>query len=166
MTPHKLFRRALAITVMSLAVLTASAQAKKASAAKPSTEAEFKALIERYYAAWNMLNTDAPAQFYAKDAGLVFYDITPLKYKGWEEYKAGVQKAFFDQMSSGKLVPNDDLQVVRRGNVAWTTLTFHLSAKLKSGAAMEIDARHTAIWEKRGGKWLVVHEHVSAPLPG
>jgi ketosteroid isomerase-like protein len=31
---------------------------------------------------------------------------------------------------------------------------------------MELDARHTAIWERRGGKWLVVHEHISVPLPG
>jgi ketosteroid isomerase-like protein len=31
---------------------------------------------------------------------------------------------------------------------------------------MEVDGRHTAIWEKRGAKWLIVHEHVSAPLPG
>ena len=45
-------------------------------------------------------------------------------------------------------------------------MTFHLSAKPKAGGDMEIDCRHTAIWEKRDGKWLIVHEHVSAPLPG
>jgi ketosteroid isomerase-like protein len=47
-----------------------------------------------------------------------------------------------------------------------TTVTFHLSAKPKAGGAMAIDCRHTAIWEKRGGKRLIVHEHLSAPLPG
>jgi len=36
---------------------------------------------------------------------------------------------------------------------------------LKIGTAMEIDCRHTAIWEKLRGKWLIVHEHVSAPIP-
>jgi ketosteroid isomerase-like protein len=30
---------------------------------------------------------------------------------------------------------------------------------------MEVDGRHTAIWEKHGGKWLIAHEHLSAPLP-
>jgi ketosteroid isomerase-like protein len=35
---------------------------------------------------------------------------------------------------------------------------------MKDGKAMDLDVRHTAIWEKRGGKWLIVHEHVSAPL--
>ena len=108
-----------------------------------------------------------PAKYYAKDADLIFYDIAPMKYNGWAEYKAGVMKAFFDTITSGKLTPNiNDLKVTRRGNVAWTTLTFHLSGKPKAGGSMELDARHTAIWEKRGGHWLIVHEHISVPLPG
>ena len=124
-----------------------------------------KKLVESYYAAWNTLDADNPASFYAKDAKLVFFDLTPLKYNGWAEYKEGVQKAFFDQISSGKLTPNDDLKITRRGDVAWMTLTFHLSFALKTGTAMEIDCRHTAIWEQLRGKWLIVHEHVSAPIP-
>jgi ketosteroid isomerase-like protein len=125
-----------------------------------------KKLIDQYYAAWNTLNTDNPSSFYAKDANLVFFDIIPFKYKGWAEYKKGVQKNFFDQISGGKLTPNDDLKIRRRGDVGWMTLTFHLSFTLKTGAPMEIDCRHSAIWENRRGKWLIVHEHISAPLPG
>lgn len=124
-----------------------------------------KELIDRYYAAWNTLNTENPSVFYAKDANLVFFDVIPFKYKGWAEYKKGVQKNFFDQISSGKLTPNDDLKITRRGDVAWMTLTFHLSLTLKTGAVMEMDCRHSAIWENRRGKWLIVHEHISAPLP-
>ncbi len=67
-------------------------------------------------------------------------------------------------MISGKLTPNDDLKVTRRGTIVWTNVTFHLSAKPKAGGAMELDCRHTAIWERRGGKGLIVHEHISAPL--
>jgi ketosteroid isomerase-like protein len=125
-----------------------------------------KKLIDRYYAAWNTLNTDSPASFYAKDANIVFFDVAPLKYNGWAEYKRGVQKSIFNQISAGKLTPNDDLKITRRGDVAWMTLTFHLSFILKAGHTMEMDCRHTAIWLKRRGKWLIVHEHISAPLPG
>lgn len=123
-----------------------------------------KKLVASYYEAWNTLNTDNPARFYAKDASMVFFDVAPLKYKGWAEYKRGVQKSIFDQTSAGKLTPNDDLKITRRGDVAWMTLTFHLSLAMKNGAAMELDCRHTAIWEKRRGKWLIVHEHVSTPI--
>jgi ketosteroid isomerase-like protein len=107
-----------------------------------------------------------PCIFLCQGCQHCFFDVAPLKYNGWAEYKRGVQKSIFDQISAGKLTPNDDLKITRRGDVAWMTLTFHLSLTMKTGAAMEIDCRHTAIWVKRRGKWLIVHEHVSAPLPG
>ena len=164
MKRSKLCKLILTTLAMLLVTLPATAFSKRA-AAKQAPEAEFKALIDRYYAAWSSMNTDNAAQFYAKDADLVFYDIAPLKYNNWAEYKEGVQKNFFDGATSAKLTPNSDLKVTRRGNVAWTVVTFHLSAKLKSGDSMELEARHTAIWENRSGKWLIVHEHISAPLP-
>ena len=154
------------VTLLSLSVAASvSAQTKKAPA-KTALEAEFKVMIDQYYTAWSTLDPDKAAKYYAKDADLIFYDVAPLKYNSWAEYKAGVIKAFTETMSSGKLTPMDDLKVTQRGNIVWTTVTFHLSAKPKAGGAMEVDCRHTAIWEKRGAKWLIVHEHVSAPLPG
>jgi ketosteroid isomerase-like protein len=146
-------------------VLTSAAQSTNRSGVKEFEEAEFKALIDRYYAAWSTLRTENPAPFYAKDANLVFFDFAPLQYKGWNEYQEGVKKNFFDKMSGGKVTPNNDLRVTRRGNIAWTTLTEHFSTTLKDGRTIEIEGRHTAIWEKRNSKWLIVHEHVSAPLP-
>lgn len=133
--------------------------------ANKNNDGEFKTLIERYFAAWSSLNPDNAAPLYAKNPDLVFYDIAPLKYTGWAEYDKGVRNVL-GGFESLKLTPNSDLKVTRRGNVAWTTVTFHLSAKQKGGGQMEMDGRHTAIWEKRGGKWLIVHEHFSAPLQG
>jgi len=154
----------VAISIGLLMAFIAVAQTRKASA---GLESEFKVLIDQYYAAWSTLNPDNAAKLYAKDADLVFYDIAPLKYNNWAEYKEGVKKAFTETMSSGKLTPKDDLKVTQRGSVVWTTVTFHLTAQPKAGgAALELDGRHTAIWEKRGGKWVIVHEHISAPLPG
>lgn len=166
MNINTLSKIVLTFGIVGLIAMCASAQAKRAPTPKTASEAEFKALLDQYYAAWSTLNPDNAARFYAKDADLVFYDLAPLKYKGWGEYKTGVIKAFTETMASGKLTPKDDLKVNQRGNVVWTTVTFHLSAQPKAGGAMELDCRHTAIWEKRGGKWLIVHEHLSAPLPG
>ncbi|HEX8089172.1 MAG TPA: nuclear transport factor 2 family protein [Blastocatellia bacterium] len=161
----KLFKRTLTTGAMLLIVLAGAAHTAGA-AAKQAPDAEFKSLIDRYYAAWSTLNVDNVDQFYAKDADLIFFDIAPLQYKGWAEYKEGVKKAFFAVITSGKLTPNNDLRVSRHGNAVLTVVTFHLSATPKAGGSMELDGRHTAIWEKRGGKWVIVHEHVSAPLPG
>jgi len=109
---------------------------------------------------------DNAAKYCATDAGLVFHDLDPMQYHGWAEYTAGVMKTFIDGMCRSRFVPNDNLKVTRRGTVAWTTVTFQISAKLKAGGSLELDGRHTAIWERRGEKWLIVHERLSSPLQG
>jgi uncharacterized protein (TIGR02246 family) len=150
----RLLIAALIITTLSL---PAFAQ-KKASD-------DFNDLIKRYYAAWNTLNPDNASFLYAQDADLVFFDIAPLKYSaGWREYRDNFKKNVAPGFSSLTLTPNHDVKITRRGNMALTTLTFHLSAKQKDGTALEFDARHTIVWEKRGGQWLIIHEHVSKPL--
>ena len=131
---------------------------------KPGGSAEFKTLIQHYWEAWSTLNPDNAAPMYAKEADAVFFDIAPLKYNGWEEYKVGV-KQIFASAASASFVPNDDLKVTRRGNIAWTSNTFRGTIHQKDGKTMELTGRHTAVWEKRGAHWIIVHEHVSAPLP-
>ena len=133
-------------------------------AAKSRDQAEFGALLDKFWTAWSTLDPDKAAPFYAKDAGLVFYDLAPLKFNGWEEYRAGVLKTFAD-FESLRVTRNDDLQVSRKGKLAWTTHTANVSIKTKGGATMELKARQTAIWERRGKEWLIVHEHISVPLP-
>jgi ketosteroid isomerase-like protein len=126
---------------------------------------DFNYLIKRYYSAWSTLNPDNASSLYAKDADLVFFDIAPLKYSGgWPEYSDNFKKNMAPGFSTLTLTPNNDVKVTRKGNIALTTLTFHLSAKQKDGTAVEFDGRHTIVWEKRGGQWLIIHEHVSKPL--
>ncbi len=127
---------------------------------------DFGAMIAKADAAWTTLKAENVSPFYAKDADLAFFDIAPLKYAGWPAYRDGAQKLFLDGAKSVKFVPNNDLKTTRRGNVAWSTRTVHLSAEMKEGKPLELDCRHTIIWENRGGKWLIVHEHFSTPLPG
>lgn len=147
-----------------LAVLLAPA-AGVIAADKPGDTGEFKTIVQHYWEAWGTLDPDKAASMYAKEADAVFYDLAPLKYTGWEEYKAGI-KQVFASAASATIVPNDDLKVTRRGNIAWTSNTFHGTIHQKDGKNTEVMGRHTAIWEKRGGHWIIVHEHISAPLPG
>jgi ketosteroid isomerase-like protein len=35
---------------------------------------------------------------------------------------------------------------------------------MKNGSKSEGDFRWTVIWETNGKEWLIVHEHISAPL--
>jgi ketosteroid isomerase-like protein len=149
---------ALAFTGALLTFVGARAQQKAAD------DATFRKLIDEYCAAWSTGNADSPARFYAKDDSLVFYDVTPFAYHGWKQYHDGVKNAFFDNMESGTLTAGKDLVVRRHGTIAWTTVSMHLSEKTKDGKDLETQIRYTGIWEKRPAGWLLVHEHLSAPL--
>jgi ketosteroid isomerase-like protein len=119
--------------------------------------------------AWEAQDPAKAAPFYSKKVNLTFFDFAPLKYTGWREYAEGVQKLFFDNMppnSSGIRLSND-FRLHRFGNGAVTTTTFHFWANMKDGTRIEKDGRHTAVWEKTGKKWLIVHDHWSFPFsPG
>lgn len=133
---------------------------------KATDEATFRKLIDDYCAAWSTGNADAPAKFYAKDNGLVFYDVAPFAYHSWKEYHEGVQKEFLEGASQIKLTAGKELKVTRRGMIAWTTVPMHLMEKSKDGKTTEMDLRYTGIWEKRGASWVLVHEHLSTPAAG
>jgi ketosteroid isomerase-like protein len=133
---------------------------------RASDDATFRHLIDGYCAAWSSGSAEAPSKFYAKDNGLVFYDLAPFSYHSWKEYHDGVQKELFANMASGSLTPGKDLRVTRRGTLAWTTVSMHFSEKTKDGKETETQVRYTGIWEKRGRTWLLVHEHLSTPLGG
>jgi ketosteroid isomerase-like protein len=131
---------------------------------RATDDATFRKLIDGYCAAWSSGNVTNAGKYYAKDDGLVFYDVTPFSYTGWKEYAVGVQKAIFDNAATASLTAGKPLKVTRHGNIAWTTVPMHLSEKTKDGRSVELEIRYTGIWEKRGKNWLLVHEHLSAPL--
>jgi ketosteroid isomerase-like protein len=131
---------------------------------KATDTANFRKLTDDYCAAWSSGKPDAAARFYAKEQGLVYYDIKPFSYHSWAEYREGVQKAFFDNITSGTLTAGKDLKVTRRGTIAWTTVPMHLTTKGTDGNTAEAEIRYTGIWEKRGPSWVLVHEHLSAPM--
>jgi ketosteroid isomerase-like protein len=133
---------------------------------RAAEDTAFRKLIDCYCEAWSTGTADAPAKFYAQDDGLVFYDVAPFAYHSWKEYHDGVQTAILDNAASIKLTAGKDMRVTRRGMIAWTTVPMHLAEKTKDGKTIELGLRHTGIWEKRGASWVLVHEHLSAPLAG
>jgi ketosteroid isomerase-like protein len=136
--------------------------AASAAWARQTATSNLKPQVLEYWKAWQS-GPDAAAALYAKDAGLVFYDLEPLKYTGWNEYKAGVGPNILAKFDNVKFTVNDDVKTTMHGSIAWTTATVKADGALKGGAPVHVVARHTAIWEKRNGNWLIVHEHVSVP---
>ena len=150
-----------------LVAVTASTQyATGAGRRLPAgADPEIRATLERLFSAWSDLDPAKAAPFYAKDPDLVFFDVAPMKYTGWAEYAAGVPTAFAPYRS-GKFTLNDDLRVYRHGPQAWATATWRGELTKKAGGIENVVGRYTAVLEKRGKHWLLLHEHMSVPLGG
>ena len=133
---------------------------------KATDDATFRKLIDGYCAAWSSGNPDNAAKYYAKDNDLIFYDLAPFSYKGWKEYSESTHDLFSGNVESLSLTADKDLKTVRHGNIAWTTVSMHAFAKMKNGSTLDTPVRYTGIWEKRGKGWVLVHEHLSAPIAG
>ena len=141
---------------ITLAILSATAADKG--------EQDVRTLVPKIVQAWESLDIGKVDPYYAADPDLAFFDIAPLKYANWAEYRTGVQKMFFEPNRSLKFALKDDLRVHRRGQLAWATFTFGADVVDKQGKSSHLDGRWTLILEQRKGGWKVVHEHVSVPL--
>jgi ketosteroid isomerase-like protein len=155
---------ALVVIALGLAWFGFLSKTQAVSPAPDTGDAEVRDTLQRLYTAWSDLDPAKAAPFYAKEADLVFFDIAPMKYTSWSEYASGVPDAFAPY-KSGKFTLNDDLRVHRQGSLAWATGTWRADLVKKAGGTEQMEGRYTAVLEKRGKEWLVVHEHMSVPPP-
>ena len=156
-------KRSLTISLCLLALtLSGFAQAKKStmkkSAAGPVPD---KALMQKIWDGWATLDPANVAKYYASGPH-VFFDIAPLKYNSWDEYQAGVKNVLAGYKSAKFTV--DDANVHSHGDLVWGTALVKEEMTTKAGKVEMGTFRWTMIWENQDGKWLIVHEHVSAPL--
>ena len=147
----------LAITVSAAGQITKPA-AKKSSA----VPAPDKAYLQKIWDGWATLDPANNAKFYATGPN-TFFDIAPLKYNSWEEYEKGV-KGVLAGYNSAHFTVNDDAAIHPHGDLVWATATITNEMTTKAGKVERSNFRWTVVFENQDGKWLIVHEHVSAPL--
>jgi Calcium/calmodulin dependent protein kinase II association domain len=141
-TENTMQKRWLTVFILLFALsLGAAAESHKVTKKTSTGPAPDKAYMQKVLDGWSTLDPADAAKFYASGTG-TFFDVTPLKYASWEDYEAGVRK----------IVTN------------WGTATIKEDALLKNGKREIATQRWTVVWEKRDGKWLIVHDHTSEPL--
>jgi ketosteroid isomerase-like protein len=153
---------AVLVSVLALS-LTGVSQTNKSTAKKSSAAAGIdKAYLQKVWDGWDALDATKQVQFYAKGKH-IFFDIAPLKYSSWEEYETGVAKELADYKSA-QFTVNDDAEIHPSGEYTWAAATIRSDMEKKNGKRELSTFRWTAVFQKVGGKWLIVHEHVSAPM--
>jgi ketosteroid isomerase-like protein len=140
--------------------LTLPTSAKEKTAGKAA--APDKAYLQTIWNGWATLDPANVNQFYASGSH-TFFDIAPLKYSSWDEYRKGVRQVVAD-FKSAKFTVNDDVELHPAGKYVWGTATVKDEMTHKEGKVDMGTFRWTVVFEEQGGKWLVVHEHISAPL--
>ena len=142
--------------------LNALAQTKSSTKKTPAGPAPDKTLMQKVWDGWATLDPANVAQYYATGPR-TFFDIAPLKYNSWDEYQNGA-KGLLAGFRSAKFTVNDDAAFHNEGNLIWATATVKEEMTEKSGKVDMGVFRYTVIWTNENGKWLIVHEHVSAPI--
>lgn len=158
-----MLKRLLTVLLSLSIVLSAVAQTRKSAAKKASAgPAPDKAYLQKIWDGWATLDPANTAKFYATGTH-AFFDIAPLKYNSWDEYEKGV-KGVLAGYKSAKFTVNEDAAVHPNGELVWATATVKDEMTNKSGKVEMGTFRWTVVFENEDGKWLIVHEHVSAPL--
>jgi ketosteroid isomerase-like protein len=159
-----MFKRLLTVSLCLLALsLAGFAQTKKSSMKKSAAgPAPDKAYLQKIWDGWTTLDPANTAKFYAQGPH-VFFDIAPLKYDSWDEYEKGV-KGVLSGYKSAKFTVNDDAELHSHGDLVWGTATIKEEMTDKAGKVNMGNFRWTVVFENEDGKWMIVHEHVSAPL--
>jgi ketosteroid isomerase-like protein len=141
-------------------VLAAYSKPLPAKSSKPA--APDKAYLQQIWDGWATLDTKNVAKFYA-DGPHAFFDIAPLKYDSWQQYEQGVA-GVLSGYKSARFTVNDDAVIHPHGDLTWATATIKEEMTTKSGKVEMGNFRWTVIFENQNGNWMIVHEHVSAPL--
>ncbi len=153
--PKRVLTVLLCLALVSFAALAASG---KSAAGAPD-----KAYLQKVLDGWSSLHPADMAQYYDQ-GNYAFFDIAPLKYASWPEYEKGVTE-LLKGYKSLKLTLNDDAQIHTEGNLTWVAGTVKEDAVTAAGKHELATMRWTVIFQKEAGKWLIVHEHTSEPLP-
>jgi ketosteroid isomerase-like protein len=120
--------------------------------------------MQKIWDAWATMNPDNAAQFYDKEPNDVFFDIAPVKYEGWDSYSKGAANVIQQSFTALKFTVNDDARVQNSAAGALGIATVDAVLTGKDGKTQHMTLRWTVIWANEKGRWLVIHEHVSAPL--
>ena len=114
--------------------------------------------VERVAELTQTKNLAALDSLFAPDAWLRVIEGSGVN-AGWLDYRdhhLGPELAEFTTIR----LRHYEIEPQVRGDVAWAPFRYELIVDSQQGHS-EVDGRGTAILERRGGRWLVVHMHTS-----
>ena len=147
-----------------LAVATFTTMLALAKVARADDKADIGALEKRVAAGIQAKDADAVmANYVAGDSLVVFDIIPPRQYIGSDAYKKDWAGVFGGCADSPKFEISD-LDITADGKLAFSHSIQHFVCSDAKGGKLDMTMRATDAYRKINGKWLIVHEHFSAPI--
>ncbi|MGO4573419.1 YybH family protein [Microvirga sp. 2TAF3] len=129
---------------------------------KVRPEDEVRDLIDRWIKAVRAQDIDGIASHYAPDI-LAFDAVSQLQFKGVEAYRKHWEACL--AMCDGLMIFEiRDLAITASGDVAFAHCLNRCGGTAANGEEKASWMRMTSGYRKIDGKWMVVHEHFSAPF--
>ena len=129
---------------------------------RTNDEAQIRALLDDWAEAVRAKNLDAIFAHYARDI-LAFDAIGQLQFEGTEAYRKHWQACM--AMCPGQMIFEvHDLTITASDEVAFCHFLSRCGGTGADGEEKVGWMRATAGLRKRGEKWLIAHEHFSAPF--
>jgi uncharacterized protein (TIGR02246 family) len=151
-----------------LAVLLAvgAMQVEAVAAEKESTDAaEIRALEQRFVAAFKAKDINAIMSVYVPDESLVVFDVVPPRqYVGAKAYRKDYDDVFASFSGPVETFDISELSIMTDGDLGVSHSVQRAVLTDKEGKKVDMTFRVTDVYRKIKGKWLIVHEHVSAPV--
>jgi uncharacterized protein (TIGR02246 family) len=129
---------------------------------KSDDEASVRQLIDEWAAAARASDYDAIMSFYAPDI-VAFDAVGRLQFKGRDAYRQHWEECLAS-CSGPMIFEVHDLQVVTGGGVAFGHYLSRCGGTGQDGVAKVSWMRRTVCCRHTDDRWLIVHEHFSAPF--
>jgi ketosteroid isomerase-like protein len=134
------------------------------SPADQRSAAEVLALFHEFNAAWERRDQGFIERFYAHDSTAMFF-FERRQLQGWARVDT-LYQVMFASAARGRVRSLFDVRDVQaRGNVAWLAANFRLEVIEANGDTTVDEGRQSLVFERRAGRWVVVHRHTSFQAP-
>jgi uncharacterized protein (TIGR02246 family) len=155
---------ALALVLLLTSAGQSRSNPRPTSAAAGSSEAQIKALFDRWAKAFEARDLDGIMAVYAPGNAVVAYDVVPpLEYRGNAAYRKDYQ-SFLAQYVGPIHFEYRELRILSSGDLGVINALERVTGRLKAGGQSDIWLRATSVVRRIHGKWLIVHDHISVPV--
>lgn len=152
--------RVSALAALALAVTAAAVIALRPTEAAHDPAEHVRDVLTKNAAAFESGDLAALDKLWAGDESVTVFESGHANY-GWEDYRNNHLAPELKEMKNVKYALSD-IRAKVSGATAWATFKYALSGDA-AGRRVEVSGLGTAVLERRGQEWRIVHWHTSAP---